>query len=266
MHLRVTSIASGSSGNSFLIEADDVKVLIDAGITAKRLAGELQMLRVDPSDIDVVFLSHEHSDHIGSVGAFCRRNGVPVVGNEGTLARVILNKVETSVLRTGSALKLGCLSVTSFPLPHDAAETVGYFLEYDQWRICIATDLGYVPDSIKPFVRGSDLVILESNHDVDQVIYGPYPARLKERILGRAGHLANLQAAECISECASGHPQWFWLAHLSEVNNSPRCALKTVKKHLQQEGIDGVHVDVALRDRRSLVWDAAEAGIQQKLL
>lgn len=266
MHLRVISIASGSSGNSILVEAGDAKVLVDAGLTARRLADELRALQVEPSDIDAVFLTHEHGDHVGSVGAFSRRYKVPIVGNEETLAGAVLDKAEKATLETGGTAKVGCISITSFGLPHDAINTAGYLLECGRWKVCIATDLGYVPDSIKEFVRASDLVILESNHDVNQVVNGPYPAHLKHRILGPSGHLSNRQAAECIGECASGRSQWFWLAHLSEVNNSPRCALKTVKKHLQQVEIDTVHVDVALRDRRSLVWDSNESGIQQRLL
>lgn len=265
MHLRVTSIASGSSGNATLVEAGDTKVLVDAGMTVKRVSYELKTLLIDPADLGAVFLTHDHGDHVGAVGALSRKYKIPVVGNEQTLVGANLGKAEMAVQATGTAMKVGELSVTSFALPHDATEPVGYLLEYGHWKVCIATDLGYVPETIKEFVHGSDLIILESNHDLKRLTNGPYSSWLKTRILGYEGHLSNQQAAECIGACASGRPQWLWLAHLSEINNSPRCALKTVGKHLQQTGVETVRVDAALRDRRSLIWESDNAWIQPRL-
>lgn len=265
-HLRVVSIASGSSGNSILIKAGSTRLLIDAGMTARRLACELRALDTSPRDVTAILLTHEHADHVGNVGAFARKHRLPVIANEETLAKLALAKVEQEVLRTGGEMVIGSVRVLSFPLPHDASKTVGYLLEYGNWKVCLATDLGFVPEAAKPLIRASDLVVLEANHDTNELINGPYPDSLKLRILGPAGHLSNHQAAECIAECASSRPQWFWLAHLSEVNNSPRRALRTVKTHLQRAGISTVHVDVALRDRRSLIWDSQELGVQQRLL
>ena len=265
MSLRVTSIASGSSGNALLVQAGETSVLVDAGITAKRLVSELKDLGVNPSDLKAIFLTHEHGDHIAGAGVLSRRYRVPVVANEQTLLGSDLGRAELQVSSTGGVTKVDGLTVTSFGLPHDGVEPVGYLLEWDRWKICVATDLGYAPESINEFVRASDLIVLESNHDVDRLVKGPYPSSLKSRILGYTGHLSNQQASECVSASVSGRPQWLWLAHLSDINNSPACALRSVRKHLQQSGIDSIHVSVALRDRRSLTWDAGDCWVQPRL-
>ncbi|MCL4460009.1 MAG: MBL fold metallo-hydrolase [Chloroflexi bacterium] len=275
MGLRVVSLASGSSGNAFLVEAGDTRVLIDAGCSVRALAEELEHPLNFVSQgtgsagihrgLTAILLTHEHSDHVSAVSALSRRYSVPVIANERTLAALNLIKAQTDVLATDSVMKIGELRITSFGLPHDGHDPVGYSFEYERWRVCLATDLGYVPSYLRDYVRAADLVILEANHDPDRLINGPYPDFLKGRILGQRGHLSNQQAAECIVQCASDRPQWLWLAHLSAVNNSPRLALRTVRRYLECAGITTVKVEIALRDRRSLVWDAENCWTQPAL-
>ena len=256
--MRVTCLASGSSGNALLVCAGDARIVIDCGLSAKRVADELRALGVHPTDVQAVFLSHEHRDHIAGVSVFSKRYHIPVLASEGTLQA--LGSAAPSladIVPVGKTLSVGSISVTSFPLPHDARETVGYFLQYGGDSVCVATDLGEVPAELIDYLRASDLMILEANHDVDLLINGPYPSYLKRRVLGRNGHLSNVDSAAAAVRSASSRSQSLWLAHLSAVNNSPRIALKTIQERIQREGISTISVAVALRDRRSLVWDSS---------
>lgn len=263
--MRVVALASGSSGNATLVTAGDVKVLIDAGLPTRALECSLHQLGVSPRELAAVFLTHEHGDHVAAAGVIARRYSVPVVANEHTLRAADLGRIDGQLLPTGGSIKVGCLRVSSFPLPHDGSEPVGYCVEHEGDQVCLATDLGHVPLALRHHIRAADLVILEANHDHGQLLAGPYPSSLKARIVGDEGHLSNQQAADCIVASASGRPQWLWLAHLSAVNNSPRRAVRTVSQALQAAGIDSVRVAAVLRDRRSLIWDSEECFVQLRL-
>jgi phosphoribosyl 1,2-cyclic phosphodiesterase len=194
--VRVVSLASGSSGNAFLVEAGDTVILIDAGLSMRRLSYALSQLGLNLREVQAVLLTHEHSDHTRGLEMLSWRCGLPVVGNEATLAAVGPDRHRARVLPTGGALEIGSVRVRSFALPHDGCEPVGYCLEHEGVRVCLATDLGYAPETLKEHVRDSDLVILEANHDLDRLIRGPYPQRLKQRITSRVGHLSNEQTAD----------------------------------------------------------------------
>lgn len=266
MALRVTSLASGSTGNAMLFQADGTNVLVDAGLPTPALEKALQQVGVAPSALDAVFLTHEHVDHVAAAGVLSRRYGVPLIANAPTLKAAPLGKVLAEVMPTGGQLRVGPLHIHSFALPHDGSEPVGYWMAHDRWRICLMTDLGHVPDAVAEYIRSADLVILEANHDVSLLLGGPYPEHLKTRILSNFGHLSNEQAAQGMLKGATVGPQWLWLAHLSAINNSPRHALKVVRGYLEREGLTTVQVQVALRDRRSLVWDSSRCWVQPKLL
>jgi phosphoribosyl 1,2-cyclic phosphodiesterase len=263
--VRVIALASGSSGNATLVSAGEVKVLIDAGIPTKALERCLKQLSIAPSELAAIFLTHEHGDHVASAGVIARRYRVPVVANEETLREANLGKVQSELLPAGGTIKVGSLRVHSFRLPHDGSNPVGYWIEHAEGRVCLATDLGHTPLELREYVRAADLVILEANHERSQLIAGSYPSSLKARIIGDSGHLSNQQAAECLVASASGRPQWLWLAHLSAMNNSPRRAMRTVTAALRQAGIDSIRVGVALRDRRSLIWDSDQCFVQLRM-
>lgn len=266
MSLQVVSLASGSSGNCVLVEAGETRVLIDAGLSAKTILAELARLGVQPATLEAILLSHEHGDHVGSVKTLAKRCRLPVIGNEATLTAANVDRVRGEVLRTGGTIQVGRVSVSSFPLPHDSREAVGFFLEHDGWRVCLATDLGCVPGGLVDYLRAAHLLVLEANHDRRLLINGPYPSFLKARILSDVGHLANEDAAELVARAASGQPQWVWLAHLSEANNTPAIALKCVRSRLARDGIDSLQVAVALRDRRSVIWRSDQSWVQPTLL
>lgn len=255
--MRVVCLASGSNGNCLYVESDGVRLLVDAGIPARRLSAELLELGIRPPQLHAVLLTHEHSDHVGCVRSLGRRSGVPVVANSASLAAVGIPAYLCEELPTGRSLRIGCLAVTSFSLPHDARETVGYLIEADGARVLVATDLGYVPGHLGELASTADLVVLEANHDAEMLRVGPYPWFLKSRVSGQRGHLSNDDCAAFASIALSGRRSVLWLAHLSEVNNTPSLALDTVRQRLLATDCADVQVDVALRSRRSLVWDSA---------
>ena len=265
MGIRVVSLASGSSGNAYLVEAGGTVLLIDAGLSMRRLTNCLRQLGVELSEVRAVLLTHEHYDHVRGLEMLSWRCGLPVVGNEATLEAAGPDPRRALVLPTGGSLQLGAVRVQSFGLPHDGCEPVGYSLEAEGMRICLATDLGHVPETLKEYVRASDLVILEANHDLESLYRGRYPRFLKQRIASQIGHLSNDQAASCLEECASAKRQWVWLAHLSDANNSPRAALRTVRERLRSAGVATVDVRVAQRDCVSLIWQSDQLTWQDSL-
>ena len=251
------ALASGSSGNAYLFQAGATALLVDAGVALRGVSAALSQLGLASESLACLLLTHEHSDHVANAGALARRLGLPILGTAGTLDALALAGVENQPVRAGEMFRVGELAVTAFSVPHDGREPVGYYLEHGDVRVCLATDLGHVPEDIIPALRRSDLVILESNHDVARLWRGPYPYPLKQRVASLTGHLSNDQAAECLLKCAGEWRRSAWLAHLSAANNSPRLALRTVSERLRTEGVTNLHIEVALRDHPSLCWDSA---------
>lgn len=267
MSLLVTSLATGSSGNAILVQADDTTLLIDCGLPTRRVEKALHQHGIDPAGLAAILLTHEHSDHIHSAGVVSRRYGVPVVANRRTLdeGAAILDKAPTRELRTGSGVTLGQVDVASFPIPHDAVEPVGYLLTYGNWRLCLILDAGKPSYEMRQPLRQADLVVIEANHDRERLVMGPYTRVLKARILSEMGHLSNLEAAQLLAETQDSHHRWAWLSHLSQTNNTPGLALRTVKHFLRHEGVKGLDLDISLRDHVSARWDSQSAVWQDSL-
>lgn len=253
--LRVSSLASGSLGNSTLIEAGGRALLIDAGIGAAEILKRLEGLRISPTSIHAILLTHEHLDHIEGAGALARQLDVPIISNEPTL-RIVQSRTgdaRMDLLQTGSPLDIAGFLVQSFPVPHDAMEPVGYSVSYGQWKVCIATDLGKVTDEVRVQIADANLVILDANHHSLLLRRGLYIPSVKGRIESSEGHLSLDDAAKAILEHPRRESCLFWLAHLSEVNNSPALAYMTVSLILKAEGVDA-DFRVLLRDRVSESW------------
>ena len=262
--MQVWSLSSGSSGNCYLVREGGHLVVLDAGVAAARVEREIVGLGFAPSQVAAVVVSHEHADHWSSALALARRFAAPLLCSRGTWreAGPRSRDVEHAPLVPGLPVAIGSLSVEAFPLPHDAQEPVGFVLRSPGAVVCVATDMGTVTEEVLERARQADLVIVEANHDLRMLVDGPYPAHLKARILGERGHISNEAAAQSIAGMVTGRPRQFWLAHLSQVNNSPRLALSSVEAVLRREGVDHVGVGVALRDRRSLFWDS-EGKLEQ---
>ncbi len=264
--LRVTCLASGSSGNSILVEYNHRAILVDAGLSTRKLLALLGERGLRPGSLDGILLTHEHTDHTRGAEGVAVRMEAPLVGNAPTLDCVCLTgrSIEQVRFSTGEPVTLGGFEVSSFPVSHDAASPVGYLVDAGDIRVAVLTDLGSItPELIEP-VSSADLVVLEANHETRRLIEGPYPQHLKRRILSDRGHLSNRQSAELIGMVLRSRPQTFWLAHLSRTNNTKREARTGVLSYLAGEGV-APEVLITDRDRPSLVWEPPSDDVQLSL-
>jgi phosphoribosyl 1,2-cyclic phosphodiesterase len=262
--VRVSALASGSSGNAFLVEAAGIKLLFDAGLNAAVLEYYLRQRGTTPTELAAIFVSHEHIDHLRGAGTLARRHRLPVVASEGTFRAgtwqfgSLPDKVVQppgSEICVGGVDGVGGITVRTFAVSHDAAETVGFWIEAEGHNIVICTDLGCETESIHEALQAADLLVLEANHDVQRLWRGPYPYTLKKRVASPHGHLANADAARLVSELArDGRPRTVWLAHLSATNNTPVLALDTVIEPLNRDGCAHVEIAVLARDKPSQIW------------
>lgn len=267
MALTVHSLASGSSGNSILIRDDETSILIDAGIGIRRIVAALESVHVNPSDVSAILMTHEHSDHTAGAVRMARRYGIPLVANSPTLASIADSEnVPTRTMDLGQELDFGQICVRSFPVSHDATCPVGYSICSSGATVCIATDTGTLTVPVRNEAASADLLIIESNHDVNMLVAGPYPWHLKRRIMGDWGHLSNETAASLLfGLAASGRNPDVWLAHLSKTNNSPEAALTAAKRVLSRCPGNQLKVQVALRDIPSLKWEQRNSTYQISL-
>lgn len=261
--MRYTILASGSTGNSLLVESEGARVLVDAGLSAKKIEQLMEERDVKGSELDAIFITHEHSDHIKGVGALARKHDLPVYANEKTwealnkhLGELAEEKIK--VMETGSVAHFGQLQVESYPISHDAAEPVGYCFYDGEHKLSLATDLGYVSGKVKEKIVDSDAVILESNHDIEMLRMGKYPWNIKRRILGDTGHLSNEAAGEALGDILTGKTETVYLAHLSRDHNLMDLAKLTVNNILEDRGIEIGEHKVEIKDTyfdRPTQWD-----------
>jgi phosphoribosyl 1,2-cyclic phosphodiesterase len=258
--VRVSALASGSSGNAFLVEAGEVKLLIDAGLTGAKLEYYLRMRGVEASELAAIFVSHEHIDHLRGAGMLARRYKMPVVATEGTFKAGVWqfgSLPERIVQKIGQEIRVGTVTVRSFSVSHDAAETAGFWIRAGGRNIAVCTDLGCETDTIREALAAADLLVLEANHDVQKLWRGPYPWPLKKRVASDHGHLGNEEAGRLVSELAQdGRPRTVWLAHLSATNNTPALAYDTIAEPLERDGCTHLKVAVLARDKPSHVWES----------
>ncbi len=242
MKLEFCTIASGSSGNCSYIGTEYTKILVDAGVSGKRIAEGLAELQLTGADIDALFITHEHVDHIKGAGVFSRRFDVPIYATAETWAAMdgSIGKISPGnrrIVYADEVCPINDICVKPFAIPHDAAGPVGYTLCCGEKRITLATDIGHVTDTLRENITDSDILLLEANHDEDLLKKGSYPWRLKQRILGEKGHLSNRAAGGLLNEVLTGRTRFVFLGHLSEENNDPRLAYETVDALLQEKRI-----------------------------
>ena len=216
-------LASSSSGNCAFVRTARTRLLIDAGLSRKETFERLNAIGADPSSLDGVLITHEHTDHVSGLPALAR-GGLPVYLSNLTAPTMAWPEgcfphIET--FQAGSTFAIGDVEISSFTIPHDAADPVGFRLRANGVTIGIVTDLGYIPDSIKFHLRECDLLLLESNHDLEMLKVGPYPWSVKQRVMGRRGHLSNDSAADFIRGELTSSTSTLVLGHLSESNNFP---------------------------------------------
>ncbi|MFV1964626.1 MAG: MBL fold metallo-hydrolase [Pirellulaceae bacterium] len=237
--MKVISLQSGSNGNCIYVEAEGVKLLFDAGISGIRAQERLAAHGRDITSVDAVLISHDHRDHTSCMGIYQRKFGLPLCVTRDTLetasAKIRVGEItEVQFFAAGDALRFDGVSVETIPTPHDGVDGVAFVVDDGQRRLGILTDLGHTFRGLKSILCSLDAVVLESNYDPKMLADGSYPPFLKERISGPYGHLSNQEAAELLA-AAGGRLKWACLAHLSEENNTPRCALNAHRKALGKE-------------------------------
>ena len=238
--LSLTTLASGSSGNCLLLSDGSTHLLIDAGISARRIVRSLRDLEIEPDRLSGVLVTHEHTDHVAGLATLTKQFSLPVYASA-PVGRQLCCRIAAleDVLRTfspGDRFVVDGLEVTSFPTLHDTADSVGYSVTDGVRRCAVATDLGVVTEAVLAGASGCDLLVVETNHDPDWVRFGPYPPFLKARILGNRGHLSNDAGAALARACVASGTRRVLLAHLSSENNTPRRAYDTVAAALDELG------------------------------
>lgn len=261
--MKFCALASGSSGNCQYIETGEKKILVDAGLSGARVEKLLESIGVNPGDLDAVFVTHEHRDHVAGVGVLARRYGLDVFANEGTWKAMapIVKKVPDRLCHTlenGVSLSYGDLFLLPFPTYHDCVEGSAFIVGQGGKKIALLTDTGWVSPEMKQVMTGSDLYYVEANHDEEMLINGPYSFPLKQRILSNRGHLSNAGCAAVLGDMLKKQGEKVILAHLSEDNNIPILAARTVRDLLYEKGIkEGTDflLEVAKRREAGLVHE-----------
>ena len=242
MGVSVSVLASGSRGNTALVRSSNTKILVDAGVSCRETFKRMKAAGDDPHSLSGIVITHEHSDHVSGLAVLARKLNVPVFMTGATHQawsramrdadgeRPQLGKLE--VFSSGHTFVVGDISVLPFTIPHDAADPVGFAFRTEGVKIGVATDLGYLPASVCDHLRGCDLLVIESNHDLEMLRVGSYPWSVKQRVMSRVGHLSNDALAQFFANDYDGHASYLVLAHLSEENNHPEVARRAAEKAL----------------------------------
>lgn len=234
--MRFTSIASGSSGNCTYVGSDNTHILIDAGISKKRIEVGLKELDLGLSDLSGIFVTHEHADHIAGLRVILKKYDIPVYATEGTIAGIRASDKNGEMLgarfipvEVDKEITVGDMILNPMCISHDANEPCGYRVFSEGKKIAVATDLGCYTDYTVECLKGCDALLLEANHDIRMLQTGPYPYQLKRRILGDSGHLSNEKSGELLCRILHDNMKGVFLGHLSKENNLPELAFETVR-------------------------------------
>ncbi len=237
--MRMMSIASGSSGNCTFVEQNDTVILVDAGISLKRIEEGLNAAERTGRDISGILITHEHNDHIKGLGVLLRKYDIPVYTTEGTIKGISacrnMGKYDGSLFREvgkNDIISIGDIEVRFHPISHDAREPVCFSFHAGSSKAVVATDIGCYDDNLSQFLMNSDCMLIEANHDVHMLEVGPYPYELKRRILGEFGHLSNDSSGKLIKSLLNNHIKGLMLGHLSKENNFEELAYETVKQEI----------------------------------
>ena len=250
----ISVLGSGSRGNATFIRTEQVRLLIDAGMSRKELARRLELIGEDPNGIDAVLITHEHNDHASGLKTLLKDLPAQAYLTPGTLRDLCAQQLELTdsslvSIMPGVAFTIGDAEILPFPVPHDAAQPVAFSVTSGGVKVTQLTDIGYIPDAVAQCLRGSHLLILESNHDLEMLRIGPYPWSLKQRLMGRYGHLSNTAAGRFFREQYDGKAEWVLLAHLSSKNNHPELARQEAARALRDRGLNPDQVQVTSQDR-----------------
>ena len=242
MCVSVAMLASGSRGNSAIVASAKTKILVDAGISCRETFKRIKSLGEDPHSLSAILITHEHSDHVNGLAVLARKLAIPVFMTGAThqaWARALRDEkgeappmARLERFAAGRSFQVGDIEVTPFTIPHDAADPVGFSFRAEGVKVGYATDLGYVPPNVRDHLRGCDVLVVESNHDVEMLRVGPYPWAVKQRVMSRVGHLSNGSLADFFTSGYDGSASFVVLAHLSEQNNHPEIARREAERAL----------------------------------
>lgn len=253
--LKCCSLYSGSTGNSFFVQTENTKILVDAGVSCKKIETALNSLGVSPIDIDAILITHEHIDHTKSIKVLSAKYNIPIYANTETWNALVssnskLSDSNINLFKNDIPFELNDLKILPFSTPHDAANPCGFNIFKDDKKISIATDLGHISPTILKYLENSACVMLESNYDYDVLQYSSYPYLLKKRISSPNGHLENCTTGKTIAHLISSGLENALLIHLSKENNFPELAYKTVVEELQKQNYseNSISLQVAPRD------------------
>ena len=262
------SISSSSSGNCLLVQSDNTNILIDIGVSVKKIKSELEKLSLSLDDISGILITHEHSDHCKSISSICKKHsGIPIYLNKPTFEALQniygINIDNIHYINPNVTFDINDLSITPFKIPHDAVLPCGYTISKGEHKMSIATDMGLVTDEVIESLSNNSFVFIESNYETEMLNTCRYPYYIKRRISSNMGHLSNVQCSEMISTLISKNTTRFMLGHLSNENNSPDLALKTVESTLLCNNIslDNIQISVASKDTLSNIVEIEKVNI-----
>jgi phosphoribosyl 1,2-cyclic phosphodiesterase len=240
--LKLTPLFSSSKGNCTYIETDTTSLLVDIGISCKRLVTKLAELNINPETIEAILITHEHSDHVKGIKVFASKYKIPVYATEKTWdylkTSISLPENQTRIFVPNYCFNIGNIKVHPFNIPHDAVDPCGFSFYCTNEKVTVATDLGCINEYLISNMIQSNSILIESNHDINMLKTGPYPWALKQRIIGNRGHLSNVTSAQLIEILVKNGTKNFILGHLSEENNFPELAKETVCSHLKINNIN----------------------------
>ena len=264
VNLQLCSLASGSSGNCYYVGSSDRGVLVDAGISARRIRNTLEEIGPGISGIQGILITHNHIDHIKSLTLLTKKYGIPVYCTEGTWKGIMRNRMTLDAdpqlyhpIKAGTSFTIGDMQIEAFSVSHDAHEAVGYHFTAFGRKLSIATDLGMIGEQAAHFLRQSDVLVIESNYDENMLLNGHYPDQLKQRVHGSMGHMCNAHTSEFLAGFYHPGISHILLCHLSADNNTPEVALQTLHQTFGSRGIQ-IHsntiVQALPRGNRSEVY------------
>lgn len=241
--LKMSVLASGSSGNCTYIESDNQKILVDAGLSGKKVEQLFAMIDRSVDQVDAILVTHEHKDHIHGVGVLSRKYNIPVYANSQTWQQLdkMLGKIHPDnrrVFESEKMLTFGDVDILSYQVSHDAIQPQFYAFQKGDSRFVMLTDTGYVSDKLRQDLKNATAYLIESNHEIDMLRYGKYPWSLKQRILGDKGHLSNVDGALAMTDLIGDNTQHIYLGHLSRDNNTKEIAMEVMQNILKDHDFD----------------------------
>ncbi len=263
--LKFISFGSGSCGNCYYLFTENCGMLIDMGIGIRKLKKEFCDYGLNPNNVSHILITHDHADHVKAVGSFSTTYNLPVYGTEKVhigikknyCVRKKIKEENIRIITNGNDFDIGDFKISSFHVPHDSMDNVGYMIKYGETTFSLMTDIGHLTEEMANVIKQSDYLVIESNHDEDMLRFGLYPEQLKIRVAGDNGHLSNKMCAKAITENASDKLKHVWLCHLSRENNTPELALTTTTEEIDKTARlkkNEIKVDVLLRGTPSNIY------------